>query len=97
MIDGGREVYHSKRFKERTGYNMLLWTIVDKQIYVETGSTENWENFETHEHFQWWHSHLEAVMGHFDFPKHLQFWTRIGSETLNFDAYNNRKFDLLYP
>ena len=92
MIDGGREVYHSKKFKSRTGYNMLLWTIVDRNVYVETGY-ESLESIEAHEHMQWWHNHLEAVMGHFDFPKHVQFWTRVGSETLNFEQYNNRKFD----
>ena len=75
---------------------MVLWTIVDKSIYLESGYDTNLSSHDE-EQMKWWHSHLEAVMGHFDFPEYVQFWTRIGSDQLHLERYNNRRFDVLFP
>lgn len=42
-MEAARNVYHSERYKKTMCGDMLLWTILDKTIYLETSPyKEDW-------------------------------------------------------
>ena len=43
MVKGAKYIYHSKRYKKVMDGDMLLWTIIDKTIYLQVSEYRNHE------------------------------------------------------
>ena len=58
------------------GAKMLMWTVIDKKIYLELDLSniqgDNW----TYKMYD----HIKACVSHKEFPKRIQFWTRVGND-----------------
>ena len=69
---------------------MLLWTVIDKDIYMEPGlynGREHWTEL--------WYEYIEALVDHPDFPKKIQFWTRVGND--EWQQPYGKRYDIEYP
>ena len=62
---------------------MLLWTIIEGDIYVEYSPYANISDIENDKNLQM--DHFKQIMqSNVDtFPKNIQFWTRVNSEYLD--------------
>jgi hypothetical protein len=98
MNEAGRAVYHSKRYKRTMSGDMLLWTIIDKTVYLEFSPFKEPDFVGAHyDQIAAWYGHIQSVIELPGFPRSLQFWTRIGCDYVPVEDYNNVRVDLLYP
>ena len=71
---------------------MLLWTIIDGDIYLQQNPYSHAQDGKPM--IVLWYNHFVKLMDNPEFPKRLQFWTRIHNDW--FQQKDNR-WDLEYP
>jgi hypothetical protein len=77
MIVGGKKVYHKESFLEEFDKaEMILWTIIGKNVYMERNPHYRLEEYFIIE----WFNSISMMMKHPEFPESVQFWTRINND-----------------
>jgi len=72
-MKAAQSVYHSERYKRTMDGDMLLWTIVDKTVYLEVSEFKEAHNqgSEDYDQIAAWHRQILSVIELPDFPKSL--------------------------
>ena len=73
MVLGGKKIYHADDWEIRTknkhnnGIQMQLWTVINKEIFVEI--SPDWDEFKLNKDlFDWWAEHINLVIKHGKMP-----------------------------
>lgn len=72
---------------------MLLWTIIDKEIFLERNPYYQ-PDTNCDDHIVNWFNNLEMLVHEPDFPNYLQFWTRTGNDGF---YQKQNQWDLKHP
>ena len=78
MILGAKELYHGPDFAV-PNTEMLLWTIIDQEVYLERHPDYLLDQKGAHQITAWFNQFWE-IMDHPQFPNKVQFWIKIGND-----------------